>query len=41
LIIPNCGHVPHREKPEQTFEAIAGFYESVTQSERGKPARAG
>ena len=41
LIIPNCGHVPHREKPEQTLDAIARFYESVAQSERGKPARTG
>jgi pimeloyl-ACP methyl ester carboxylesterase len=39
LIIPDCGHVPHREKPEQTLEAIARFYESVTQSGRGEPAR--
>ncbi len=39
LIIPNSGHVPHREKPEQTLEAIAGFYEDVAQSGLGKPAR--
>ena len=41
LIIPECGHVPHREKPEQTLDAIAMFYESVAQSGRGEPARAG
>jgi pimeloyl-ACP methyl ester carboxylesterase len=41
LIIPECGHVPHREKPEQTLDAIAMFYESVAQSGRGEPARTG
>jgi pimeloyl-ACP methyl ester carboxylesterase len=40
LIIPNCGHVPHREKPEQTLDAVAGFYENVAQSGHGGPARA-
>jgi pimeloyl-ACP methyl ester carboxylesterase len=32
LIIPNCGHVPHREKPELTLDAIASFYQRVTSS---------
>jgi pimeloyl-ACP methyl ester carboxylesterase len=41
LIIPGCGHVPHREKPEQTLNAISKFYESVAQSGQGEPARAG
>ncbi len=41
LIIPDCGHVPHREKPEQTLYAIARFYENVVQAERGEPARSG
>jgi len=41
LIIPECGHVPHREKPEQTLDAIAEFYESVAQSEQDEPARTG
>jgi len=26
LIVPECGHIPHREKPEQTLDAIAKFY---------------
>lgn len=25
LLMPDCGHVPHREKPAQTIEAIAAF----------------
>jgi pimeloyl-ACP methyl ester carboxylesterase len=25
LLMPDCGHVPHREKPAQTIEAIATF----------------
>jgi pimeloyl-ACP methyl ester carboxylesterase len=33
LIIPTCGHVPHREQPEQTLNAIARFYRSVALSE--------
>jgi len=41
LIIPNCGHVPHRERPEQTLDTIAGFYEKFAQAERGEPARSG
>jgi pimeloyl-ACP methyl ester carboxylesterase len=40
LIIPDCGHVPHREKPEPTLDAIASFYQSVAPSGRGEPARA-
>jgi pimeloyl-ACP methyl ester carboxylesterase len=27
LIVPECGHIPHREKPEQTLDAIAKFYQ--------------
>jgi len=29
LLIPAYGHVPHREQPEQTIEAIAKFYDGV------------
>ena len=29
LLMPNCGHLPHREKPAQTVEAIARFYQRV------------
>jgi len=25
MLVPNCGHVPHREKPSQTIDAIAAF----------------
>jgi pimeloyl-ACP methyl ester carboxylesterase len=27
--MPDCGHIPHREKPEQTVEAIAAFCEKA------------
>jgi pimeloyl-ACP methyl ester carboxylesterase len=27
VIIPNCGHIPHEEAPEQSLEAILGFLE--------------
>lgn len=26
LIMPECGHIPHREKPGQTLDAIVQFY---------------
>jgi pimeloyl-ACP methyl ester carboxylesterase len=29
LLMPDCGHIPHREKPEQTLDAIAAFYRRV------------
>jgi pimeloyl-ACP methyl ester carboxylesterase len=29
LLMPDCGHVPHREKPAQTVDAIARFYERI------------
>jgi pimeloyl-ACP methyl ester carboxylesterase len=29
MLLPNCGHLPHREQPEQTIEAIASFYNSL------------
>ncbi|MGD0023498.1 MAG: alpha/beta hydrolase [Xanthobacteraceae bacterium] len=29
LLMPNCGHVPHRKKPAETVEAIARFYQRV------------
>jgi pimeloyl-ACP methyl ester carboxylesterase len=25
LVVPGCGHAPHRDRPEATLEAIAGF----------------
>jgi pimeloyl-ACP methyl ester carboxylesterase len=25
LLLPGCGHTPHREKPEETLRAMAGF----------------
>ena len=29
VLLPDCGHSPHREKPAQTIEAIARFYSRV------------
>lgn len=28
LILPDCGHVPHREQPEQVLHAVTGFLTS-------------
>ena len=39
VIIPECGHVPHREKPEPTLDAIASFYRCVAASRDGEPTR--
>lgn len=30
LLLPGCGHAPHREKPEETLQAMARFVASVT-----------
>jgi pimeloyl-ACP methyl ester carboxylesterase len=35
LIIPTCGHVPHRGQPEPTLNAIARFSRSVALPEDG------
>lgn len=32
LILPACGHSPHREQPEAVLSAIAGFLEHAPQS---------
>ncbi len=29
LLMPDCGHVPHREKPDQTIEAIVKFCKGI------------
>jgi pimeloyl-ACP methyl ester carboxylesterase len=29
ILMPDCGHIPHREKPQQTVEAIAAFCEKA------------
>jgi pimeloyl-ACP methyl ester carboxylesterase len=29
LLLPGCGHTPHREKQEETLRAIAGFVRRV------------
>lgn len=29
VIVPDCGHFPHREKPEEVFAASAAFLKSV------------
>jgi len=40
LIVPQCGHVPHREKPEATLDAIADFYRRVAPARDREPASA-
>lgn len=29
LILPGCGHAPHREKPDETLAAVAGFADRI------------
>lgn len=29
LIIPNCGHIPHRREPEVVLNAVTKFYQNV------------
>ena len=29
VLLPGCGHAPHKEKPEETLRAIAGFLQRV------------
>lgn len=29
LVLPDCGHAPHREKPVETLDAIAGFIDRI------------
>ncbi len=29
LILPGCGHAPHREKPNETLEAVAAFTDRI------------
>jgi pimeloyl-ACP methyl ester carboxylesterase len=36
LLMPDCGHVPHREKPAQTVDAIARFYQRVLPGQTSK-----
>jgi pimeloyl-ACP methyl ester carboxylesterase len=40
LIMPDCGHVPHREKPAETIEAVAKLYDSVVGHDRRDAAPA-
>lgn len=35
LLMPNCGHVPHRENPAQTVEVIAAFCKPLLQPRSG------
>ena len=30
LVLPRCGHAPHRDQPEATIEAVARFVDEVT-----------
>lgn len=34
LLMPGCGHIPHREQPEQTVGATVKFYDAVAQPRR-------
>jgi pimeloyl-ACP methyl ester carboxylesterase len=34
LIIPNCGHIPHREKPQLVLDAVTSFYQNLAHSRR-------
>jgi pimeloyl-ACP methyl ester carboxylesterase len=34
VILPDCGHRPHRTKPQETCEAIAGFVNRVVRTSR-------
>ena len=29
VVIPDCGHVPHEERPEEFLEAVTGFLEDL------------
>lgn len=40
LLMPNCGHVPHRERPDQTLDAIAAFARRVLRPGAAVPANA-
>jgi pimeloyl-ACP methyl ester carboxylesterase len=30
LVLPSCGHSPHRERPDETLEAVKGFVTALT-----------
>ncbi|MCA1663835.1 MAG: alpha/beta hydrolase, partial [Myxococcales bacterium] len=30
LLLPECGHAPHRDQPERTLAAMAAFVRSMT-----------
>ena len=29
VLLPGCGHAPHRDKPDETLEAVGGFIERI------------
>ncbi|HLS69660.1 MAG TPA: alpha/beta hydrolase [Kiloniellales bacterium] len=37
LVLPGCGHIPHREREAETLAAIAAFVQEVRQEPRGGP----
>jgi pimeloyl-ACP methyl ester carboxylesterase len=40
LLLPECAHIPYREQPQQTIEAIVKFYKSLGLGVEGKTSRA-
>ena len=35
LILPDCGHAPHRDQPARTLAAMAAFVQSITSTSSG------
>jgi hypothetical protein len=29
VLLPGCGHAPHRDKPDEALDAIGGFIERI------------
>ena len=29
VLLPGCGHAPHRDKPDETLETVGGFIERI------------
>ena len=35
LLLPDCGHAPHRDQPERTLAAMSAFIQSITRTSSG------
>jgi len=35
LLLPDCGHAPHRDQPERTLAAMTAFIQSITRTSSG------